>query len=96
MAYARLVAPDEAGVVHIGRVIVSASLRGQRLGHELMTRALGACASHWPGAPVALAAQAHLVDFYVGLGFVAVSEPYDEDGIPHVDMVLSPAAPTSA
>ena len=91
VAYARLLAPDDAGAVRIGRVIVSASLRGQRLGHELMTRAIGACASHWPGAPVALAAQAHLLDFYVGLGFVAVSEPYDEDGIPHVDMLLSPA-----
>jgi ElaA protein len=95
VAYARLVAPDDAGSVRIGRVIVSASLRGQRLGHELMTRALSACASHWPGAPVTLAAQAHLMDFYVGLGFVAVSEPYEEDGIPHVDMVLSPAAPSA-
>ena len=93
VAYARLLAPDDAGAVRIGRVIVSASLRGQRLGHGLMTRALAACAAHWPGVPIALAAQAHLVDFYVGLGFVAVSEPYDEDGIPHVDMLLSPAAP---
>ena len=91
VAYARLLAPDDAGAVRIGRVIVSASLRGQRLGHDLMTRAVGGCASHWPGAPVGLAAQAHLLDFYVGLGFVAVSAPYDEDGIPHVDMMLSPA-----
>jgi ElaA protein len=91
VAYARLLAPGTGGAVRIGRVIVSSSLRGQRLGQKLMTRALAACASHWPGVPVTLAAQAHLRDFYVGLGFVAVGEPYDDDGIPHVDMVLRPA-----
>jgi ElaA protein len=91
VAYARLLAPGPGDAVRIGRVIVSSSLRGQGLGQDLMTRAVAACASRWPGVPVTLAAQAHLVDFYGGLGFVAVGEPYDDDGIPHVDMVLRPA-----
>ena len=48
-----------------------------------MGRALAGCEEHWPGQPVELGAQAHLTGFYGSLGFVAVSEPYDEDGIPH-------------
>ena len=35
---------------------------------------------------VHLAAQAHLVGFYASFGFEPVSEPYDDDGIDHVDM----------
>ena len=90
VAYARLLGPDPESV-RIGRVIVSSAHRGQRLGHQLMTRALDSCATHWPAAPVALAAQAHLQEFYVRHGFVAVGAPYDEDGIPHIDMVHRPA-----
>ncbi|MGD9958433.1 GNAT family N-acetyltransferase [Nocardioides sp.] len=90
VAYARLLAPAPEAV-RIGRVIVSSSVRGQRLGRQLMTRALLSCAQHWPGAPITLSAQAHLTDFYAGHDFVAVGEPYDEDGIPHVDMVHRPA-----
>ena len=90
VAYARLLGPDP-GLVRIGRVIVSSSVRGRRLGHELMTRAVAACEDHWPGIPLGLAAQAHLERFYSTHGFVALAEPYDEDGIPHVDMLRQPA-----
>ncbi|CUR54501.1 putative acyltransferase with acyl-CoA N-acyltransferase domain [metagenome] len=90
VAYARLLGP-RPDLVRIGRVIVSSSVRGQRLGHQLMTRALAACEAHWPGVPLGLSAQAHLERFYAGHGFVAVGEPYDEDGIPHVDMRHRPA-----
>jgi ElaA protein len=54
----------------------------------LMEAALASCAEHWPDAPVELAAQAHLQEFYGSLGFAPVSDVYDEDGIPHVDMRL--------
>ncbi|MCB1054073.1 MAG: GNAT family N-acetyltransferase, partial [Acidobacteria bacterium] len=39
-----------------------------------------------------LSAQAHLEDFYHRFGFNARGEPYDDAGIPHVDMVR-PAPP---
>ncbi|OSN08236.1 GNAT family N-acetyltransferase [Lonsdalea iberica] len=95
MAYARLLAPTPArDAVAIGRVIVSAEARGQKLGHQLMAQALSACARHWPQRPCYLSAQAHLQDFYRQLGFVAVGEPYDEDGIPHIDMSL-PGRPSA-
>jgi ElaA protein len=90
-AYARVLAPDEGHPTpRIGRVIVAPGSRGQQLARPLMRRALEICAVHWPGQPVELGAQAHLAGFYGSLGFLAVSEPYDEDGIPHVWMRRPP------
>jgi len=37
---------------------------------------------------VKIAAQRRLENFYRGFGFRAISEPYEEDGIIHVDMIL--------
>ena len=88
VGYARLLAPYDGQPARIGRVIVTAEARGQRLGVRLMERALASCAVHWPGTGVDLSAQAHLVEFYASLGFVVTGEVYDEDGIPHQDMHL--------
>lgn len=86
-AYARILAPDdEHPTPRIGRVIVSDAVRGQQLGRRLMERALASCEEHWPGEAVELGAQAHLSGFYGSLGFTAVGEPYDEDGILHLWM----------
>jgi len=86
-AYARILAPDDQHPTpRIGRVIVTGAARGQQVGRELMRRALEACERRWPGEPVELGAQAHLAGFYRSLGFQALGEPYDEDGIAHVHM----------
>ena len=65
-------------------------VRGLRLGHALVDRALQALAQTWGPQPIRIAAQAHLQAFYAQHGFAPVSEPYQEDGISHVDM-LRPA-----
>jgi ElaA protein len=86
-AYARVLAPDdEHPTPRIGRVIVAPQARGRQLARPLMRNALETCAAHWPGVAVELGAQAHLARLYGSLGFEAVSDPYDEDGIPHVWM----------
>jgi ElaA protein len=86
-AYARVLAPDDHHATpRIGRVIVAPETRGQQLARPLMREALMACEQRWPGVAVELGAQAHLTAFYGSLGFDAVSEPYDDDGIPHVWM----------
>ncbi|GAB4198857.1 MAG: GNAT family N-acetyltransferase [Sandaracinaceae bacterium] len=91
-AYARVMPADEPGAAHrIGRVVVHAALRGGGEGKRLMREALAVC-DHLGAAPVELAAQAHLTGFYQGLGFSVISGPYDEDGIPHLDM-RAPAPP---
>jgi ElaA protein len=82
-----VLAPDAGHPTpRIGRVLVSGRTRGRQLGRRLMERALASCEEHWPGEPVELGAQAHLAGFYGSLGFAAVGEPYDEDGILHVWM----------
>ncbi|MXP48511.1 GNAT family N-acetyltransferase [Pantoea sp. Eser] len=87
VTYARLLAPaDAASPVKIGRVIVSDSVRGARLGNRLMAEALASCQQHWPGRDLFLSAQAHLQAFYGQHGFVPIGETYLEDGIPHIDM----------
>lgn len=55
-------------------------------GGRLMHQALASCAARWPEKPVTLSAQAHLQAFYRALGFAAVTDIYDEDGIPHIGM----------
>ncbi len=41
----------------------------------------------WPGQALRIGAQAHLENFYSEFGFVKDSEPYDEDGILHIEML---------
>ncbi|MEO8705020.1 MAG: GNAT family N-acetyltransferase [Kofleriaceae bacterium] len=67
----------------IGRVIVAPEARGSGLGYELMQRGIAACG----GVAIRLGAQAHLEKFYGSLGFSRASDVYDEDGIPHVEML---------
>lgn len=87
VAYARLV---PAGTKHaepsIGRVIVVDRARGTGVGKALMHLAVARMLELHGGAPMVLGAQAHLQHFYAEFGFVVYGEPYDEDGIPHVDM----------
>jgi len=83
----RLLPPDvDADGPSIGRVLVARDRRGQGLGRELMRRGLALAGQHYPGQDVRISAQAQLQDFYASLGFVAVTGPYDEDGIAHVGM----------
>jgi ElaA protein len=91
VAYLRLLDPStQDGDVVIGRVVIAPQARGSGLGHQLMARAVAACLEHWPGEPIYLSAQAHLQDYYARYGFVAVTEPYLEDDIPHIGMRRQP------
>ena len=90
LAYARLLPPEIGGTARIGRVITAPAARGGGLGRALMSQAVGECGRLWPGQPIELGAQAHLREFYGSFGFTPVSEVYDEDGIPHIDMRKEP------
>jgi ElaA protein len=82
----RLIPPPP--LVRIGRVAVAAPLRGRGLGRRLMEEALLFCREHYPGSPVALTAQAHLVAFYRSFGFAPTGAPFDDFGVTHIDMEL--------
>ena len=75
--------------VSIGRVATKETVRGNGLGHQLLSNALKQCESLWPGQPIDIGAQQHLELFYQGHGFKSVSAMYLEDGIPHIDMHLT-------
>ncbi|MFJ1303047.1 GNAT family N-acetyltransferase [Pseudomonadota bacterium AL_CKDN230030165-1A_HGKHYDSX7] len=87
-AYARVVAPglkfDEPS---IGRVMTLAAFRDRKLGRALVAEAIAFTEKTYPGAGIRIGAQAHLHKFYGGLGFLPIGEVYDDDGIPHIDMV---------
>ena len=88
VAYCRLVPPGlKFAEVSIGRVISAAAVRRTGRGRVLMQEALARAGQLWPGQPIRIGAQAHLQRFYGGFGFVAASEEYMEDGIPHIEML---------
>lgn len=74
----------------IGRVVVDAAQRGTGLARRLMAEGIARCEREHAGSGIYLSAQQHLEAFYASLGFVRLREPYDEDGIPHVDMRRAP------
>jgi ElaA protein len=86
--YLRLI--PSAGEARIGRVAVAPPLRGMGLGRRLMEEALSFCRERWPARPVVLTAQLYLMRFYEGFGFAAVSEPFDDFGLTHIDMRMQP------
>lgn len=89
IACARLLA---AGIsydnVSIGRIATKQSMRGNGLGHELLTQALQNCEALWANQTIDISAQEHLASFYQGYGFKTISEMYLEDDIPHITMRL--------
>lgn len=89
-ANARLLPPLAKGPTHllpeIGRVVSAPAARGTGAGRALMQQAIAECERLWPGQAIAINAQAYLLDFYAAQGFAQISQPYDEDGIMHIDM----------
>jgi ElaA protein len=71
----------------IGRVITQSAFRGTGLGHELMQQAIERVYLQWGTQPIRIGAQARLERFYHSHGFAVASQPYMEDGIPHIEML---------
>ena len=88
LCYARILGPGlRYAEPSIGRVINKRSARRGGLGRQLMNRALQECSKKYPGMAIRISAQHYLEQFYLSLGFSVVSEPYLEDGIPHIEML---------
>ena len=88
LAYCRLLAPGaKYAEASIGRVVSAPEVRGTGAGRELMRQALEHCQQHYPDSGIRISAQCYLQRFYESFGFGSVGEPYDEDGIPHIEML---------
>ena len=87
-AYLRILPPGLSyPQVSFGRVLTAPAYRGRGLGDPLVRQALAQIEARWPGCDVQIGAQAHLEHYYARHGFVPSSEPYLDDGIPHIDML---------
>ncbi len=71
----------------IGRVATANEVRGQGIGRALMLEAIDQTKRLYPGQGIRLGAQRYLEHFYTSLGFTTAGAPYDEDGIPHIEMI---------
>lgn len=74
------------GVARVGRMAVNRVQRGAGLGRDLL-HALLQAAEQRGDREVMLHAQRSAEGFYAGEGFVPHGAPFDEAGIPHVEMV---------
>jgi predicted GNAT family N-acyltransferase len=74
------------GVGRIGRMAVNRVQRGAGLGRDIL-HALLQAAEQRGDREVMLHAQRSAEGFYAGEGFVPRGAPFDEAGIPHIEMV---------
>lgn len=71
----------------LGRVVTSLEVRRTGFGRQIMEEGIRKASELYPGAPIRICAQVQAGGFYRRLGFRPVSDIFDEDGIPHVEMV---------
>ncbi|WP_404362029.1 GNAT family N-acetyltransferase [Marinobacter sp.] len=89
IAVARLY-PSVTETAQIGRMAVLPEYRGQGYGRQLLRHMVADAAGDFED--IYLSAQEQAIRFYEQSGFHVCSSPYDDAGIPHVDMrCLAPA-----
>lgn len=91
IAYSRLFKPgDYFEFASIGRVVVAKKHRDKNFGHELINQSILEIKNHFNEQAITISAQLYLKQFYESHGFVATSEMYLEDDIPHIEMKIIP------
>jgi ElaA protein len=88
--YSRLV---PAGIAYeessIGRIATSPVLRGHGIGRALILQSVQTLYTLYGKQPIRIGAQYYLLKFYESFGFVQKGEIYLEDGIEHVQMLMT-------
>lgn len=84
VATGRIIQPAP-GVAQVGRLAVHEVLRGSGVGRAVLA-ALLQVATERGDQEAMLHAQRSAQDFYLGLGFRPRGEPFEEAGIPHLEM----------
>ncbi len=74
----------------LGRIVTAPEARRTGLGRELVAEGLRRLAGSCGDVPVRIGAQKYLEKFYGDFGFARASDDYDEDGIPHLEMIRLP------
>lgn len=90
VAYARVVpARISYAEASIGRIVTSAKVRGKGAGKVLVQMAIDSARQLYGDVPLRIGAQLYAVKFYEIFGFKTEGDVYDEDGIDHIEMVLT-------
>lgn len=72
----------------LGRVLVSPDARGKGYAKIIVTKGVEYILNNFNTTKITIGAQKYLKNFYSEIGFKPISEVYDEDGIPHLDMTF--------
>jgi len=77
----------DENAVHMGRVLTVK--HGTGLGAQLLDEGIRQIREHYHPKQIRIMAQCQAAGFYERVGFKSCSEPFLEDGIPHVNMILA-------
>lgn len=87
-AYARVIPPGiKYPPASIGRLLTLRPFRDRGLARRIMNRAVEIALGL--SSEIRIEAQAYLKEFYLGLGFKAVSDTYILEGLPHITMTMA-------
>ncbi len=88
IAYLRVLKPESKyKEASLGRVITKYRKKGYGL--QLLNQGIFYVKTHYPSHNIRIEAQCYAQSFYEKVGFKQVSEPFDEDGIMHIEMLLN-------
>ena len=89
MGYLRLTPPGKKyKEASIGRVSIREDHRGKKLGDKLLSKGIEKSKQVYKSSSCRISAKEYLIAYYENHGFRVQGTPYDEDGIPHVEMLL--------
>src|SRR6185437_14006588 len=87
-AYLRVVPPVvKYAEPSLGRITTASSARGTGLGRALVIEGIARVESMYGPVAIRIGAQRYLLRFYEQLGFVSTGYEYEEDEIPHTEML---------
>lgn len=76
----------------IGRMVVDKDYRFKGYARAIMEHSIDYIHKSWNESIIHISAQQYLKGFYGSIGFKIVTDPYLEDGIPHVGMDIDVSA----
>lgn len=92
-AYLRVVPPSiKYAEPSLGRIVTAASARRSGLGRAVVSEGIARVEKLYGRLPIRIGAQRYLLTFYQDFGFVSTGYDYDEDDIPHTEMLRTPIA----
>jgi ElaA protein len=94
VGYARLFGPryrddEDSNSTAFGRVVVQPEHRKHGLGRKLIGECMRILDKEYPEHPIRISAQTYLEPLYKEFGFARASDPYEDCGVLHIDMLRS-------